>query len=164
MPLYCTTEAVGKLLPDNVIIEGENPDNNPFDRNAENTLIEDVEYFIKQAASEIDGTLGTIYDVPFKKTIVDDSLDYPAIISRLCAVLAAGLIYDQKLQGADSQSSDAQKKREDWAREELTLIQNGERRLQAQRATRSDRFVRNTIRNAPRNPAKDGKSDGTRGR
>ena len=160
MPLYCTTDAVGKLLPNNVIIEGENPDANPFDRSAENTTIDDIEFFIRQAAQEIDGALGTMYDVPFKKTIVGDAVDYPAPIPRICTVLAASLIYNQKLQGGDSEESQAQQKREDWAREQLVQIQNGQLRLPNQRATRSNRFVRNTILNAPRNPAQGGKSEG----
>jgi hypothetical protein len=40
------------------------------------------------------------------------------------------------------------------------MIQNGERRLMAQRATRGNRYVRNTALDIPKNPVKDGKSTG----
>lgn len=160
MALYCTINDVGNLLPDNVIIEGENSDANPFDRNADNITVANIEFFIRQAAQEIDGNLGTIYDVPLKKTIVDDSVDYPTPIPRICAVLAAAIIYNQKLQGGDSEESQAQKERENWARAQLAFIQNGQLRLPNQRATRSNKFVRNTLLNAPRNPASGGKSEG----
>lgn len=163
MPLYCTTNAVEMLLPENVIVDSvANPAANPFNRNAETTTVTDIGFFISQASQEIDGALGTIYDVPFKRTIVGDAVDYPAPIPRICSVLAASLIYNQKLQGGDSQESQAQQKREDWAREQLRFIQNGQTHLPNQRMTRSNRFVRNTILNAPRNPAQGGKSEGSK--
>ena len=70
------------------------------------------------------------------------------------------MFYAQALQGADRQSSEAQKDRFEWAMNELVRIQNGEIRLFGQRNTRGDRFVRSTLRGIPTNPRKDGTSKG----
>ena len=70
------------------------------------------------------------------------------------------MIWEQRLQGVDAQRSESQKERERWAQSELVLIQNGERRLVSQRATRGNRYIRNTALDIPKNPVKDGQSQG----
>jgi hypothetical protein len=104
--------------------------------------------------------LASIYDVPLKKINFGGEIQYSPPIPAIAALLASQMIWEQRLQGTDSQRSESQKDREKWAKDELTLIQNGERRLLGVRATRGNRYVRNTALDIPKNPVKDGKSQG----
>jgi hypothetical protein len=157
---YCTVDNVKQYLPQNIIIEGQNPDPNPFNPSPETLPSINIEFFIEQACIEIDSALATIYDVPLKKINFGGDVQYPPPVPSIAALLASQMIWEQRLQGTDSQRSESQKEREKWAHDELTMIQNGERRLMAQRATRGNRYVRNTALDIPKNPVKDGKSTG----
>jgi len=156
--LYCSKQDVKKYLPPNITIEGDNP--TPSYRNpAPETVFNiDIDYFIQQVSDEIDGSLATQYDVPLKKVNFDGEIVYPKPILEITAILAAARIYEQKLQGADRQMSEALKDRVKWAYDQLDRIQDGSLRIYGNRNTRGDRFVRSTIRNIPRNPTEGGKS------
>lgn len=158
---YCSVQDVKQYLPKNIVIEGQNPDPNPFNPSPESLPSINIEFFIEQACIEIDSALATIYDVPLKKINFGGDVQYPPPIRNIAALLASQMIWEQRLQGTDSQRSEAQKDREKWAKDELTLIQNGERRLLIQRSTRSNRYIRNTAIDMPKNPVKDGKSQGS---
>jgi hypothetical protein len=158
---YCSVADVKQYLPQNIIIEGQNPDPNPFNPAPETLPSVNIEFFIDQACIQIDSALASIYDVPLKQINFGGDVDYPPPIPAVSALLAAQMIWEQRLQGSDSQRSESQKEREKWAQNELTLIQNGERRLVGQRATRGNRYVRNTALDIPKNPVKDGKSQGS---
>jgi phage gp36-like protein len=158
--LYCTKEDVKKYLPPNITVEGDNPTPNYRNPNPESVFNIDLDYFIEQASDEVDGSLGTQYDIPLKKVNFDGEINYPRPIPEIVAIFAASRIYEQKLQGADRQNSDAIKERTKWAYEQLYKLQNGELRIYGNRNTRGDRFVRSTIRNVPKNPAVDGRSKG----
>jgi phage gp36-like protein len=157
---YCSVNDVKKYLPPNIIVEGENPTpnfRNPAPETAKNI---DLDFFVDQASDQVDANLGGIYDVPLVMKNSGGDVGYPNPIPTICAILAAQMYYNQPLQGADRQYSDAQKERFEWAMNELVRIQNGEVRLIGQRALRGDRFIRSTLRNAPNNPAEGGRSKG----
>lgn len=157
---YCTINDVKQYLPPNVTTEGDNPTpnfRNPAPETAKNI---DLDFFIDEASSQIDANIGTIYDVPLVQKNNGGEVSYPHPIPTICAILAAQMYYNQALQGADRQYSESQKERFEWATNELIRIQNGEVRLIGQRSTRGDRFVRSSLRGAPRNPAEGGRSKG----
>ncbi len=158
--MYCTVQDVKQYLPKNIVIEGQNPDPNPFNPAPETLPSINIEFFIQQACIEIDSALAAIYDVPLKKINFGGEIQYPPPIPAVAALLSSQMIWEQRLQGTDAQRSETQKEREKWAKDELTLIQNGERRLLVQRATRGNRYIRNTALDIPKNPVKDGESKG----
>jgi hypothetical protein len=157
---YCKVDDVRIYLPSNIIIEGTNPTPNPRNPNPETLLIENMEFYIDQACMIIDSALASQFDIPLKAVNMGGVIRYPDAIVTIAAVLAAEMIYEQKLQGMDQEKSDMVKQRLQWANNELVALQNGERRLVGQRSTRASRFVRNTLYNSPRNPASEGKSRG----
>jgi phage gp36-like protein len=156
--LYCSKEDVKKYLPPNITIEGDNPSPSYRNPTPESVFNIDIDYFIQQASDEVDGSMATQYDVPLKKINFDGEQLYPKPIPEIVAILAASRIYEQKLQGADRQMSDAIKERTKWAYDQMARLQNGELRIYGIRNTRGDRYVRSTVRNVPRNPAEGGKS------
>jgi phage gp36-like protein len=160
--LYCSKEDVKKYLPPNIVVEGDNPSPNYRNPTPESVYNIDLDYFVEQASDEIDGALATQYDVPLKKVNFDGEVNYPKPIQEITSILSAARIYEQTLQGADRQMSDAIKERIKWAYDQLARLQNGELRIYGNRNTRGDRFVRSTIRNVPKNPAESGKSDRSR--
>ena len=161
---YCDTNDVRNYLPPNVVLEGKNPNPNFRNPSPETGTNLDLDYFIQQASSDIDANLAVQYDVPLKQVNIGGEVAYPHPIPVICAILAAQMFYSQALQGADSQFSEAQKDRFEWAQTQLVRIQNGEIRLFGQRNTRGDRFVRSTLRGIPENPtAKDRRSQGSKG-
>jgi hypothetical protein len=150
---YCNTNDLKQYLPPNVVIEGRNPNpnfRNPAPETASNL---NLDFFIQQASADIDANLAIQYDVPLKQVNIGGEVAYPHPIPMICAILAAQMYYSQALQGADSQFSEAQKDRFDFAQTQLVRIQNGEIRLFGQRNTRGDRFVRSTLRGMPDNPS-----------
>jgi hypothetical protein len=158
---YCSVADVKQYLPQNIIVEGQNPDPNPFNPAPETLPSINIDFFIEQACIQIDSALATIYDDPLKKTNFGGEIGYPPPIQAVAALLSSQMIWEQRLQGTDSQRSESQKEREKWAQSELMLIQNGERRLIGQRATRGNRYIRNTALDIPKNPVKDGQSKGS---
>ncbi len=156
---YCDEDAVKQYLPEGIVTQGSNPTPNPMNPDPESLLNVDVDFFIQQACAHIDGALATQYDVPLVKTNQGGEIGYPQPVPSIAALLASQMIWEQRLQGADRQRSDAQKEREAWAHNELVKIQNGERLLIGQVNLRANRFVRNTLMNVPKNPASGGKSD-----
>lgn len=157
---YCTTQDVKQYLPPNVVTEGDNPTPNFRNPTPESASNVNLDFFIKQASDQIDANLGTQYDVPLKQINLGGEVSYPHPIPVICAILAAQMYYMQALQGAESQYSEAQKVRFDFAQNELVRIQNGELRLFGQRNLRGDRFVRSTLRGMPVNPAEGKRSKG----
>jgi hypothetical protein len=160
---YCTVQNVKDLLPKNIIPEGEVTSPNPRNPSPATLTTVDIESFISLACQRIDGALSTIYDVPLKRINQGGVVDYPYPIPYLAAIYATQMIFEQRLQGVDKDFSEAQKKREDWANNQLALVQNGEVRLIGQRNTRGNRFVRGTLPNIPHNPAVEGRSKGSGG-
>lgn len=158
---YCSVADVKQYLPQNIVVEGQNPDPNPFNPSPETLPSINIDFFIEQACIQIDSALATIYDVPLKQINFGGEIGYPPPIRAVAALLTSQIIWEQRLQGTDSQRSESQKEREKWAQGELMLIQNGERRLMGQRATRGNRYIRNTALDIPKNPVKDGQSKGT---
>jgi hypothetical protein len=156
---YCSEDDVKQYLPEGIVTEGQNATPNPMNPSPESLNDVDIEFFIQQACSHIDGALATQYDTPLVKSNQGGDVGYPLPIPSIAALLASQMIWEQRLQGADRQRSDSQKEREAWAHSELTRIQNGERLLVGQVNLRANRFVRNTLMNTPRNPASGGKSD-----
>ena len=61
---YCSVQDVKQYLPKNIVIEGQNPDPNPFNPAPETLPSINIEFFIEQACIEIDAALAAIYDVP----------------------------------------------------------------------------------------------------
>jgi len=158
--MYCTIDDVAIYLPNNVIIEGTTPSPNPLNPEPDSVTTVNIEFYIKAAAQRINACLRTVYDVPLKKVNQGGLIQYPDPIPFVNAVLAAQMIYEQKLQGADREKSESQKAREANAEITLTSVQNGELLLDGQRALRSSRFVSNTLYPAPKNPAVEGRSKG----
>lgn len=158
--LYCSKQDVKKYLPPNIVTEGDNPSPDYRNPTPESVFNIDIDYFIEQASDEVDGALATQYDVPLKKVNFDGEINYPRPIPEIVSILSAARIFEQKLQGADRQSSESMKDRTKWAYDQLYKLQNGELRIYGNRNTRGDRFVRSTIRNIPRNPAEGGRSKG----
>ena len=158
---YCTTSDVKQYLPPNVVAEGDNPTPNFRNPAPETATNIDLDFFIEQASSQIDANLSIQYDVPLKQMNLGGDLSYPHPIPVICAILAAQMYYMQALQGAESQYSDAQKQRFDFAQNQLVRIQNGEIRLFGQRNLRGERFVRSTLRGMPVNPAEGKRSKGS---
>ena len=158
---YCSTEDVKQYLPPNVVTEGDNPTPNFRNPTPESAANVDLDFFIQQASADIDANLATQYDVPLKQVNIGGEVNYPHPIPVICAILAAQMYYMQALQGAESQYSDAQKQRFDFAQNQLVRIQNGEIRLFGQRNLRGERFVRSTLRGMPVNPAEDKRSKGS---
>lgn len=157
---YCAVDDVKKFLPEGIVPEGENPTPNPRNPDPETLLTADVEFFIERASDLVDASLSTIYQVPIKKVMLGGTVQYPGQIPHICAILASQMIYEQRLQQSDRGRSEAQKEREQWAMNELKLIQNGERVLWGIHNLKSSRFVRNTLYGVPKNPASDNKSEG----
>ena len=158
---YCSTEDVKQYLPPNVVTEGDNPTPNFRNPTPESAANVDLDFFIQQASADIDANLATQYDVPLKQVNIGGEVNYPHPIPVICAILAAQMYYMQALQGAESQYSDAQKQRFDFAQNQLVRIQNGEIRLFGQRNLRGERFVRSTLRGMPVNPAESKRSKGS---
>ena len=159
--LYCSKEDVKQYLPPNIVVEGSNPTPNYRNETPESVYNVNIDYFIQQASDEVDGALATQYDVPLKRINFDGEINYPKPIPEIVAILAAARIFEQKLQGADRQYSEAIKARVTYAYDQLYKFQNGELRIYGNRNTRGDRFVRSTIRPIPKNPAQGGKSGGS---
>ena len=159
--VYCTEIDVRQYLPKNVTTEGDNPNPNYRDPSPETISQTEIIYFIEQASRYIDSLLGALFDVPFKRINQGGEVDFPRPIKMLTSIYSAQQIYAQRLQGADKQFSDAQKQREDFAKDLLRRVQNGEVKLIGQRGNRGDRFVRSTLRPGPKNPSVDGKSAAT---
>ena len=158
---YCSTEDLKQYLPPNVVTEGDNPTPNFRNTTPESAANVDLDFFIQQASADIDANLATQYDVPLKQVNIGGEVNYPHPIPVICAILAAQMYYMQALQGAESQYSDAQKQRFDFAQNQLVRIQNGEIRLFGQRNLRGERFVRSTLRGMPVNPAEGKRSKGS---
>jgi len=158
--LYCSKEDVKKYLPPNIVVEGDNPSPSYRNPTPESVFNIDLDYFIEQASDELDGALATQYDVPLKKVNFDGEVNYPRPVLEIVAILAASRIFEQKLQGADRQSSESIKDRTKWAYEQIYKLQNGELRIYGNRNTRGSRFVRSPLQGVPKNPARDGKSGG----
>ena len=158
---YCSTEDVKQYLPPNVVTEGDNPTPNFRNPTPESAANVDLDFFIQQASADIDANLATQYDVPLKQVNIGGEVNYPHPIPVICAILAAQMYYMQALQGAESQYSDAQKQRFDFAQNQLVRIHNGEIRLFGQRNLRGERFVRSTLRGMPVNPAEGKRSKGS---
>ena len=156
---YCDESSVKQYLPEGIVTQGQNPTPNPMNPSPESLANVDIDFFIQQACAHNDGALATQYDVPLVQTNQGGDIEYPHPIPAIAALLASQMIWEQRLQGADRQRSDSQKEREAWAHAELVHIQNGERLLMGQVNLRANRFIRNTLFNAPRNPATGGKSD-----
>lgn len=163
MTLYCTVDDVKIYLPNNLVVEGENPDPDPYNPEPESVQTINLEFFITQACQRINAQIRTIYDVPLKKVNQGGEKGFPDPIPAIAAILTAQMVYEQKLQGAEREQSEAQKRREDWAEGALLQVQNGEIVLEGQRRTRSSRFVSNTLYGAPKNPAEGGRSKGKQG-
>lgn len=157
---YCDTDDVKQYLPPNIRTEGDNPVPNFRNPSPETVTNIDVDFFIAQACDNIDAELSTIYVTPIKQINQGGDVGYPVPIPMIAAIWAAQLIYNQPLQGADRQYSEAQKERWEWAQTQLIRIQNGEIRLRGQRNQLGDRFVRSNLRNIPHNPAEGGRSKG----
>ena len=161
---YCTTTDVLKYLPKSIVVQGTNPTPNPRNPSPETLPVStapdsaSIADFIQQACQVIDASLGTQYDVPLKKVNQGGDVGYPNPVSMLAAIMAADLIFEQRLLGADRQRSESEKQRSEWVQEQIAAIQNGELRLFGQRSTRGSRFVRNTLNTVPHNPASGGKS------
>lgn len=158
---YCSTEDLKQYLPPNVVTEGDNPTPNFRNPTPESAANVDLDFFIQQASADIDANLATQYDVPLKQVNIGGEVNYPHPIPVICAILAAQMYYMQALQGSESQYSDAQKQRFDFAQNQLVRIQNGEIRLFGQRNLRGERFVRSTLRGMPVNPAEGKRSKGS---
>ncbi len=158
---YCSTEDLKQYLPPNVVTEGDNPTPNFRNPTPESAANVDLDFFIQQASADIDANLATQYDVPLKQVNIGGEVNYPHPIPVICAILAAQMYYMQALQGAESQYSDAQKQRFDFAKNQLVRSQNGEIRLFGQRNLRGERFVRSTLRGMPVNPAEGKRSKGS---
>jgi len=158
--LYCSKEDVKKYLPPNVVVEGDNPTPDYRNPTPQSVFNIDLDYFVQAASDEVDGALATQYDVPLKKVNFDGEVNYPNPITEIVAIFAAARIYEQKLQGADRQMSDAIKERNKWAYEQLYKLQNGELRIYGNRNTRGSRFVRSPLQGVPRNPAEGNRSKG----
>ena len=108
---YCTIEDVTRYLPDNVRVEGTNPLPDPFDREPETLLTINIQFYILQASSVIESALKSLYDVPFRLVNEGGVRTYPTPLPQINALLAAMMIYEQRLQGADRARSDSQKER-----------------------------------------------------
>ena len=158
--LYCSKEDVKKYLPPNIVVEGDNPAPDYRNPTPQSVFNIDLDYFVEAASDEVDGALATQYDVPLKKVNFDGEVNYPKPIPEIVAIFAAARIYEQKLQGADRQMSDAIKERNKWAYEQLYKLQNGELRIYGNRNPRGSRFVRSPLQGVPRNPAEGGRSKG----
>lgn len=159
MPVvYCTEADVRQFLPPNVTTEGDNISPNFRNPSPETVTQQEIIYFIEWASLYVDSILGALYDVPFKKINHGGEVDFPKPIKQITSIFASQQIYAQKLQGADKNFSEAQKQREDFAKDLLRRIQNGEMHMIGQRGNRGDRFVRSTLRGSPKNPAVDGKT------
>ena len=157
---YCSTEDVKQYLPPNIVSEGENPVPNFRNPTPESASNINIDFFIQQASADIDASLATIYDVPLKQINMGGDVSYPHPIPVICAILSAQMYYMQALQGSDSQYSEAQKVRFDFAQNQIVRIQNGEIRLFGQRNLRGDRFVRSTLRGISINPTEGKRSKG----
>lgn len=160
---YCTVLDVEQYLPLGISdeVQGDLPETdepNWLNPNSKTVTASNLIFFINQACRIIDGALSTQYDVPLRRTNIGGDVGFPDPVPTIAAILAADLIFEQRLLGTEKQQSDTQKERKDWAYQELDNIQNGERRLIGQRYTRGDRFVRGTLRNTPNNPAHSGES------
>lgn len=156
--LYCTDTDVKQYLPPNITSEGDNPSPNFRNPQPETISKQDIIYYIEMASRYVDGMLGSIFNTPFKKVNHGGEIDFPRPIKQLTAIYATQQIYAQKLQGADRAFSEAQKNREDFAKDLLRRVENGEVHLIGQLGNRGDRFVRSSLRGSPKNPAADGKS------
>jgi len=157
---YCSVSDVKQYLPPNVVTEGDNPVPNFRNPTPESASNINIDFFIQQASADIDANLATIYDVPLKQVNIGGDVSYPHPIPVICGILAAQMYYMQALQGSDSQYSEAQKVRFDFAQNQIVRIQNGEIRLFGQRNLRGDRFVRSTLRGISINPTEGKRSKG----
>ncbi|MBS1722341.1 MAG: DUF1320 family protein [Armatimonadetes bacterium] len=163
MTQYCQIEDVKVYLPNNIVVEGDNATPDPYNPEPANLTVINIEFFIQQATQRINALIRTVYDVPLKKINQGGTVAFPDPVPAVCAILAAQMVYEQKLMGAERETSEPQKRREEWAENMMTRLQNGEVVLEGQRRTRSSRFISNTLRGAPRNPAVEGRSKGNQG-
>lgn len=161
MRAYCTPDDVKQYLPKNLMIEGTTDVTDYMNPSTPDVLTSDMDYFIQQASSQIDSALSTQYYTPFKKLNLGGEIGYPNPIPRICAMLTAALIYEQKLQGTDRAESEALKARKTEAMDLIYAIQNGELILHGA-TMKGLRFVNQSLYNVPKNPAEGGRSKGNK--
>ena len=155
MARYCSVTEVRRYLPIAVVIEGENPNPNPRNPQAESLETSDIEAFIDDACGYIDSELGSIYSVPLRMTNMDGNVVYPPPIPTIAARYAAKLIFEQRLSGADQQSGEFVKKHYEEALRDLNGVVTGSRRLIGQFGQIGVRFARAAWYGIPPMPAKE---------
>ena len=155
MARYCTTADVRRYLPRAVVIQGENPTPNPRNTRPESLETTDIESFIDDACSYINTELGSIYMVPLHMTNMDGDVVFPPPIPSITARLAAKLIWEQRLSGADQQAGEFVQNHYKEALRELNGIVTGSRRLMGQFGQVGVRFTRASWFGIPPMPAKE---------
>jgi hypothetical protein len=151
---YASAEDVRKYLPNAIVIQGENPTPNPRNPNPESLTLTDIEYYVEQSDAQINSILGAIYDTPFRKGNIGGEIKYPEPIVFISAVMAAWMIFQQRLSGADRTIGDFTERMYKIGMSRLDDILNGRIRLLDQDSYTAHRTIRSDLFPMPPTPFK----------
>mgnify|MGYP001052398315 FL=1 len=147
---YCTSTDVRRLLPDAVVIEGENTTPSITNPRPESIKIVEIDWYIEQADSIINAKLAAIYDIPLRKSNIGGLIKYPDPIPWTSAALTTYLIMTQRLSAGDrAESSKYVIDLYTRAQEVLDHVLNGNIRLMNQNSYTSHRTVKSDLFSIP---------------
>lgn len=156
---YCQQVDVRRLLPDAVVIEGENPNPNPRDERPESLTTIEIDWYISQADSIINGRLAPVFDIPLRLSNIGGIVKYPDPIPWVSAAITVWLIMTQRLSGGDRADTSAYvEKLHQRAHLMLDQIFNGHIRLDNQNSYTSHRTIKSDLFAIPPGTSKDGAS------
>ena len=145
---YCTSTDVRRLLPDAVVIEGENTTPSITNPRPESIKIVEIDWYIEQADSIINAKLAAIYDIPLRKSNIGGLISTRSNYGH--PALTTYLIMTQRLSAGDrAESSKYVIDLYTRAQEVLDHVLNGNIRLMNQNSYTSHRTVKSDLFSIP---------------
>jgi hypothetical protein len=142
---YCTYSDVRRLLPRAIKIQGENPNPHVLDPRPESLTTADIDAYIDYADSQINALVGAIYDVPLQESNQGGKVKFPEPVPFISAAMAAWMIFQQRLSGADKATGEYTERMYKVAMSRLQYIVNGQIILRGQTYLRSSRTIKGDL-------------------
>ncbi len=152
---YCSTSDVTRYLPPEVVVEGDNPTPDPFDSAQETVQLDDITEYIVQADQIINGQLSTIHIVPLRQVNFGGTVGYPHPIPQISARIAAKLLWERALSGADRQHGEFIMTHYAQAMDQLQDVLTGHVRLLGHEGQMGSVFSRSSWHSVPPSPARE---------
>lgn len=150
---YSEINDLKKYLPRSVLFEGDTVANNPRAAAVSTLLIVDAGDFIALADEIIDAKLSSIFDVPLRKVNHGGQITYPPVIRNVSAMLAAHMIFQERLSGSEKMEGEFTNKLYNVAMQRLDNVANGEIRLRGQNSYTAHRTIKSDLFTRPPNPS-----------